>query len=51
LIGQRHKVARPHTGLAWDKQATSRGLEDADADNVANTELDLRWWPVVAKKP
>ena len=41
LIRQRHEIARPHASLARNEQATSRGLEDGDADDVADAELDF----------
>ena len=49
LIRQRHKIARPHASLGWDVEASGRGLEDADAHHIANSQLDLRRGTIVTK--
>src|SRR5215472_17111155 len=50
LVRQRHKIARPHARLRWDKQTTGSRLKYRDADDIANPEFDFRGRPMVAKR-
>ena len=49
LVRQRHEIARPNACLARDEQAAGRGLENGDADHVANAEIDLGRRTMVAE--
>src|SRR5262249_9772504 len=49
LVRQRDEVARTHARFCRNKKTARSRLKDADADYVANTELDLRRRPTIAK--